>query len=85
MKLKSSFITHASGNEQIMVSVDGSFSGMVRSNSTAAEIINLLSSEITEEAIVDAMLERYDAEREIIARDVKRVLDSLRSIGALDE
>lgn len=85
MKLKSSFITHSSGNEQIMVSVDGSFSGMVRSNSTAAEIINLLATEITKESIVDAMLERYDAEREVIERDVDRVLDSLRSIGALDE
>jgi len=85
MKLKSTFITHSSGNEQIMVSVDGSFSGMVRSNSTAAEIINFLTSDTTRDAIVDAMLEKYEAERELIERDVDKILESLRSIGALDE
>ena len=85
MKLKSTFITHSSGNEQIMVSVDGSFSGMVRSNSTAAEIINLLASDTTKDAIVDAMLEKYEAERELVERDVDKILASLRSIGALDE
>ena len=68
-----------------MVSVDGSFSGMVRSNSTAAEIITLLSEETTRDCVVDAMLEKYDAEREIIERDVDSVLESLRSIGAIDE
>ena len=85
MKLKSSFITHTSGNEQLMISVGGNFNGMVRSNSTAAKIIDLLAEETTEEAIVDALLEIYDAERERIASDVKRILSELRKIGAIDD
>lgn len=85
MKLKSSFITHNAGSEQIMISTDGGFSGMVRSNSTAAEIINLLSEPTTRDGIVDAMLEKYDASRDVIERDVDKVLASLRSIGAIDE
>ena len=85
MKLKNSFITHESGDGLLMISAGGSFNGMVRSNSTAKDIINLLKSDITEDGIVSAMLDKYDASREDIERDVKSVISSLREIGALDE
>ena len=85
MKLKSTFITHKSGDEQLMVSVGGGFSGMVRSNSTAADIIDLLSEETTREDILLSMLEKYDATREQVERDVDKIIASLRQIGAIDE
>ena len=85
MKLKNSFITHESGDGLLMISAGGSFHGMVRSNSTAKDIINLLKNDITEEQIISAMLEKYDAERETVSADVKSVISSLREIGALDE
>lgn len=85
MKLKSSFITHNSGDEQLMISVGGDFSGMVRSNSTAAFIINLLKEDITTEEIVEKILAEYNAERSMVEKDVERVIASLRSIGAIDE
>ena len=85
MKLKSTFITHNSGNEQLMISAGGDFNGMVRSNKTAAFIIDLLKEETTKEKIVAEMLERYDAEEQIISADVDKVIDALRSIGAIDE
>ncbi len=85
MKLKSTFITHSTENEQLMVSVGGDFSGMVRSNPTAAFIVNMLSEGTTREEIIAAMLEKYDADREIIERDVDKVLSALRKIGAIDE
>ena len=66
MKLKSGFITHTSGNEQLMISVGGTFNGMVRSNSTAAEIINLLSEETTRDNIIEKMLEKYEVERSVL-------------------
>ena len=58
---------------------------MVRSNKTAAFIIDLLKEETTKEKIVAAMLERYDAEEQVISADVDKVIDALRSIGAIDE
>ena len=86
MKLKKGFITHRMDGEQIMVAADSKlFSGFVRSNSTAAFIVDRLKEETTEEAITDAMLQQYDAPREVIAKDVARILDELRRIGALDE
>lgn len=86
MKLKQGFITHNMGGEQVMVGTGAvSFSGLVRSNETAAFIVDRLKKETTKEEIVDAMLREYDAPREVIERDVEKILQTLRSIGALDE
>jgi len=88
MKLHNGFITYHSGTGQIMVaagSVSEKFRGMVRSNATAAYIIDCLKEEITREEMADKLVCRYDAPRDIIERDLDKVLDSLRGIGALDE
>lgn len=85
MKLKHGFVTREMGNEQIMVAADGKFSGMVRSNKAAAFIVDCLKNETTKEEIIEKMLEKYDAPKSVIADDVQRILDTLRSIGALDE
>lgn len=85
MKLKDGFITHETDGEQIMVSAGNvKFSGLVRSNRTAAFIVDCLKSETSETEIIEKMSEKYDALKEIIAMDVKKILDTLRSIGAID-
>ncbi len=86
MKLKKEFITHDSEEGQVMVAAgNAGFSGLVRSNHTAAFIVDQLKSETTEEQIVEAMASRYEASREVLVRDVKGILAKLRSIGAIDE
>lgn len=85
MKLKDGFITRQTDGEQIMVTVgDVGFAGLVRSNKTAAFIVDCLKSETTKEAIVDAMSRKYDAPKDVLDRDVEGILAKLRSIGALD-
>ncbi|MDO4340964.1 MAG: PqqD family protein [Eubacteriales bacterium] len=87
MKLEDEFITHETdGGEQIMVAAgEIHFAGLVRSNESAAFIVNCLKTETTKEAIINAMASKYDASEDIIAKDVERILGQLRSIGALDE
>ena len=86
MKLKSCFITHDTGDEHITVSSGGvSFNGLIRSNKTAGFIVECLKEETTEDAIIEKMLEKYDAPRELIAFDVAKILGNLRRIGAIDE
>ena len=86
MKRKKQFVTKDMGDTQIMVAAGGSvFSGIVRSNSTAAYIVDLLKEEITKEQIVSAMLDRYEVSEERASADVDKILDTLRGIGALDE
>lgn len=86
MKLKDSFITQDIDGTQFMVAVgETSFTGIVKSNKTAAFIVDCLKTETTKERIVDAMCRKYDAPRERIEADVEGILNKLRGIGALDE
>ena len=86
MKLKEDFITQDIDGTQFLVSVGAeTFSGVVRSNKTAAFIVDCLKKETTKEQIVDAMCAEYNAPRETIAADVEEILNTLRSINALEE
>lgn len=84
MRLSSNFISHSDGEEHILVSTGAAdFSGIVKSNDSANSIIGMLAEDTTEEEIVSKMLEKYDAPRDIIERDVKKVIGQLREIGAV--
>ena len=86
MKLRKEFITYAMDDRQIMVSSDTKrFSGMVRSNETAAFIIDCLKEDTDMESIVSRMMQKYDAPRETIAADVAKVIETLKSINAIEE
>ena len=86
MKLKEGFITHESAGEHITVTAGNTvFSGMVRSNQTAGFIVECLKSDVTKEDIVTKMLEKYDAPKERIEKDVEKILEQLHSIGAIDD
>ena len=85
MRLKNTFITHDSEGEQVLIDVTSSFAGLVRSNKTAAFIVDCLNTDTTKEQIVDAMYEKYDAPKEVLKKDVDAIIDKLRGIGALEE
>ena len=86
MRLKSDFITQTIEDTQFLVPVGGeSFRCIVRNNKTAAFIVDCLKNETTEDAMVDAMCAKYDAQRAEISADVKEILATLRSINALEE
>lgn len=85
MKLKKEFMTHNDGENQMMVDTSAKFSGLVRSNKTAAEIIELLKTETTEDKIVTAMQKKYDVPEATLKKDVHKIIETLRSIGAIDE
>ena len=85
MKLKESYITHDSDGEQILLDTSSSFAGLIRNNKTAAFIVECLKEDTTQEKIVEAMLEKYDAPKDVLAKDVSDVIEKLRKVGALDE
>ena len=86
MKLKEHFIIHKTDLETILVPSEGTdFSGIVKGNSVLGDILVMLKEYTTEEDIVRAMEDIYDAPEGLIGRDVARALSELRSIGALDE
>ncbi len=85
MKLKKEFITHNLDGEQIMVSAAGTFKGFLKSNQTAAFIVDLLKSDITREEIISKMLEKYDVPENVVSADVDKILAILRKVDAIDE
>ncbi len=88
MKLKEGFILHKAGEEYMAVASGKAaevFNGLIRNNGTADFIFRKLLEDTTEEKVVDAMAEVYDAPREQIAKDVSKLIRQLREAGFLDE
>ena len=86
MKLNEKFVTRDMGDTQVMVAVgSAAFSGVVRSNKTAAFIVDQLKTDTTKEQVVAAVLDKYEADPAQVSADVDKILEKLRSIGALDE
>jgi len=85
MKLKDDFIVYNSGNEQMLISVGGAFNGMIKLNSSAGDIVELLKNDIEYQDIIEAMFNKYDADRTVIENDVSNVMSQLKQIGALSE
>lgn len=84
MKLKEGFITHTSNGEHILIDAGANnFSGLVRSNPTAAFIIDCLKEETTSEEIVEKMYEKYDGDKTKMKQDADRIISELNRIGAL--
>ncbi len=86
MRLNPSFLTHESKGEHITVSTAGTaFNGLIRSNPTAAFIIELLKHGTTEHEITERILEKYEVDRLTAEKDVAGIIGRLRSIGAIDD
>ena len=60
------------------------FHGIINNNKTANYIFELLKKEQTEDSIVKAMCEKYDAPEEVIRADVREVLKKLDELGILE-
>ena len=86
MKLKRGMLTRMIGDTQMMVAADPDvFSGIVRSNETAAFLVERLKEETTEEQLTDALCAEYDVTRSVAAADVADFLAKLREIRVLEE
>ena len=86
MKLNPKFLTHETKGEHITVSTTGTqFNGLIRSNPTAAFIIETLKTDTTESELVDKLLAKYDVDRPTAEKDVADLIGKLRSIGAVIE
>ena len=84
MKLNPKFLTHETKGEHITVSTTGTkFNGLIRSNPTAAFIVESLKTDTTESAVVDKILAKYDVDRNTAEKDVANIIGKLRSIGAV--
>ncbi|MGN0297751.1 MAG: PqqD family protein [Lachnospiraceae bacterium] len=88
MKLKKGFVLHDIGKQHIMVAsgeVAGLLNGMVYNNETANFIYHQLMQDTTEEKILEAMCQKYDAPKNVMKADLHRIIEQARQEGFLDE
>ena len=84
MKLNPKFLTHETKGEHITVSTTGTkFNGLIRSNPTAAFIVESLKTDTTQPEVVDKLLAKYDVDRLTAEKDVADIIGKLRAIGAV--
>lgn len=73
-------------NETILVPIQQDVSdmdGIYAMNDVASTLWDRLENPATSQELAQALLEEYDAPREVIAQDVERFLKDLLNIGAL--
>ena len=82
MKIKKGFVLRVVGGESVVVPVgemSKSFHGMINLNETGAFLWSFFTEEHSAEEAVEALCKEYDAERELVERDVKRFMDILKN------
>lgn len=87
MKLKEGIVVEKINDEYVAVATGEAamaFNGLIRGNKTMNFILSKLSEDISEDALVAAMLEKYDVSEEIARRDVKTLVNKLFSAGLLN-
>ena len=87
MKLRSCFLTHTTDGENYMIpTAEAAFKGIVKSNDTAAFIVECLKTDTNEDEITDKLLSEFSgADRDTVKRGVSGIIEKLKSIGAIDE
>lgn len=88
MKLKSGFCTQKVADGQVMVPVDEketNFKGIVRSNETAAFVVDCLKEDTTSEEILAKLKEAYEGDEEVMKKDIETVIGKLKAIDALTD
>lgn len=88
MKLKDGIVTNTIDGESFAIATGKAmkdFNGLIRNNSTAAFIFELLKQEQTEDSIVGAMLDKYDVDEATARADVRELIDALRNNNLIED
>lgn len=88
MKLKDGIVLGNIDGQDFAIAtgqLSSTLSGIINNNETANYIFKLLQKEQTEQSIISAMQERYDAPEDEIVADVKEFLATLDSYGILEK
>jgi len=86
MILKDDFILHNTGEDFVIIATGEAtknFNGIIKLNNMGGEIVGLLTTDISEEEIIKAIVEKYEVEYEIAREDILNLLDSLRKAGVI--
>ena len=87
MKLKEGIVLGSIDGRDFAIATGAltkSFSGFIKNNPTANYMFQLLQTEQSENSIVEAMCEKYDAPEDVIRADVREILSQLEELGIME-
>lgn len=87
LKLKFLFETMELDGQVVAVPIGTNveeFRGVIKMNETAARILELLKNDISEDDIINKLMNEYDASRELISDDVRKCISEFQSKGILE-
>lgn len=87
MRIKDGFVLRKVMDNYVVVAVGESsktFRGMIKLNVTAVEIWNGIAAELNRDAIVEALLKKYDADISTVENDVDSTLALLSEQGIIE-
>ena len=86
MKLNENFVKHTMDGETVLVPMGGAgFHGLVQGNDSVGVILDCLQNDVTEEAVVAELRERFKGDERLMREDVADVVRRLKKIGAIDD
>lgn len=88
MKISNQYILRQVAGDYVIIPTGKTtltFNGLITVNEQGAFLWNKLSSEVTEEELVDAILEEYEIDRQTAQTDVAEFLGILRCSKILDQ
>ena len=86
MQIKSGFILRKIGAQYVVAATgeaSKNFNGMIRMDESGAFAFELLRNEITEEALLSALAEKYAVTESELQADLKSFLEKLKEADAL--
>lgn len=87
MKIKEGFILREIMGNYVVVAVGSAskdFRGMIKLNSTAVDIWNLIQEGKDENEICELLLNQYDVERDQLEKDIRATINRLIEQGILE-
>lgn len=88
MKLKSGFVIHSVGDENIVVPIGErtkDFRGIVRLNNSGTYLWEIMKNEFTVQTLVAALLEKYDVSEETAEKTASAFIKELDDGGLIEK
>lgn len=88
MQLKYKFVVRKVNDVPVAVAVGKdnlNFNGMIKLNETGCFIFKLLERNITEEKILEKIIDNYNVSKEVAKNSINNYLDILRKNDLIDE
>lgn len=88
MKLKKGIVTNSIDGESFAIATGKAakeFNGLIKNNSSAAFIFELLKKEQSIDSIVSAMMDKYDVDEAVVRADVEELINLLKSKNLIED